>query len=383
MGKRYSQSKVDTVIRRFFTDGECVSIISKETGIHQSTIYRWIREYKGDHGIDKRPQSHNLNALTKQVQRLEGIIDILQSVNCTAKAPLQVRLAELERLYGTHNVHMLCEALKVPRGTFYNHMYRNKRNHTWYAEHREVLRTRIMEIYDDNHQIFGAAKITAILKEEGYRTSVKMVRELMRDMGLISIRQEAKDLYDKEQRNYKNHLNQRFHADRPNHIWVSDVTCFRYNNRNFYICVILDLYARKAISCRISMRNSTQLVKYAFKSAYESRKPGQNLIFHTDRGSNYRSKAFCDYLRSKIVTQSFSRAYVPYDNSVMESFFASMKKEELYRTKYRSEQEFRAAVENYIEFYNSKRPHAKNNYETPDKKEQKYLDQLNHMSVDI
>ena len=383
MGKKYCQMEIDSVMRRFFTNGESVYTISLETGIHQSTIYRWIREYKDDHGIDKRPQSHNLNALTRQVQRLEGIIDILQSVNCTANAPLQIRLAELERLYGTYNVHMLCEALKVPRGTFYNHMYRNKHNHTWYAEHREVLRTRIMEIFDDNHQIFGAAKITAIIKEEGYRTSVKMVRELMRDMGMISIRQDAKDLYDKERRNFKNHLNQQFHAVHPNQIWVSDVTCFRYNNRNFYICAILDLYARKVIAFKISMRNSTQLVKSTFKATYENRKPEQDLIFHTDRGSNYRSKAFCDYLRSKMVTQSFSRAYVPYDNSVMESFFASMKKEELYRTKYRSEKEFRAAVDGYIRFYNEKRPHAKNNYETPNKKEQNYLDQLHYISADI
>lgn len=269
---------------------------------------------------------------------------------------------------------MLCDALKVSRGTFYNHMLRNKKDHTWYAQRREMLRIRIQEIFDDNRQIFGATKITAILKDEGFRTSVTMVRELMRGMGLTSIRQDAKALYDKERRTYKNYLNQQFHAECPNQIWVSDVTFFRYNEHKFYICVILDLYARKAIACRIGTKNSTQLVKSTFKLAYESRNPGNNLIFHTDRGSNYRSKAFFDYLQSRNVTQSFSKAHVPYDNSVMESFFASMKKEELYRTKYRSEREFRAAVEDYIVFYNSQRPRAKNKYETPDKKEQDYWD---------
>lgn len=271
---------------------------------------------------------------------------------------------------------MLCDALKVSRGTFYNHMLRNKRDHTWYAKRREMLRLRIQEIFDDNRQIFGAAKITAILKDDGYRTSVTMVRELMRDMGLTSIRQDAKALYDKERRTYKNHLNQQFHAERPNQLWVGDVTYFRFGDHKFFICVILDLYARKAIACRISTRNSTQLVKSTFKLAYESRNPGNNLIFHTDRGTNYRSKSFCEYLQSRNVTQSFSKAHVPYDNSVMESFFASMKREELYRTKYRSEKEFRAAVEAYIVFYNSKRPHAKNNYETPDKKEKHYWEQI-------
>lgn len=120
-------------------------------------------------------------------------------------------------------------------------------------------------------------------------------------------------------------------------------------------------------------KNSTQLVKSTFKLAYELRDPKEGLIFHTDRGSNYRSKAFGDYVESLGVLQSFSRAHLPYDNSVMESFFSSLKREELYRTKYRSEKELRTAIENYRMFYNEKRPHAQNGYKTPFKKETEYL----------
>lgn len=99
--------------------------------------------------------------------------------------------------------------------------------------------------------------------------------------------------------------------------------------------------------------------------AYEERKPILPLIFHTDRGGNYRSKTFCSYLRSLNVTQSFSRSHIPYNNSVMESFFSNLKREELYRTKYRSESEFRTAVDRYMIFYNEQRPHIKNGYKTP------------------
>ena len=120
---------------------------------------------------------------------------------------------------------------------------------------------------------------------------------------------------------------------------------------------------------RIVYKNSTQLLKSIFKIAYNNRMPMTNLIFHTDRGSNYRSKSFNDYLKSLDVTHSFPRVYVPYDNSVMESFFSSMKREELYRTKYRSEKEFRTAVDDYIVFYNERRPHRKNLYKTPLKKQ--------------
>lgn len=98
------------------------------------------------------------------------------------------------------------------------------------------------------------------------------------------------------------------------------------------------------------------------------------MIFHTDRGGIYTSKTLNECLDTLGITHSYSRAHVPYDNSVMESFFASMKKEELYRTKYRSEKDFRNAVDNYIAFYNTKRPHAKLQYKTPEQKELEYAE---------
>ena len=116
-----------------------------------------------------------------------------------------------------------------------------------------------------------------------------------------------------------------------------------------------------------------QLLKIClYLIAYKARKPDSSLIFHTDRGGNYRSKTMNDYMRSLHITHSFSRAHVPYDNSVMESFFASLKREELYRTKYRSEADFRSAVDKYIIFYNTKRPHRKLQYKTPEQKEEEY-----------
>lgn len=165
-------------------------------------------------------------------------------------------------------MHILCEALKVSRGTFYNYIFRNKRDNTWYAKRREEYRLKIQQIYDDSNQIFGAAKITAILKEEGYHISVEMVRELMRDMGFVSIRQDTKDLHDKEQRKFKNYLNQPFTVTHLNEVWVSDVTCFRLHNKNYYICIVLDLFSRMVIGYKVGKTNSTQLVKGTFQMAY-------------------------------------------------------------------------------------------------------------------
>ncbi|MBD5103515.1 MAG: IS3 family transposase [Ruminococcaceae bacterium] len=343
---------------------ESVNSIAKNTGIPQSTIYSWIKTAKKDSESFELIKSSDYKTLQRQNERLKTIIKILKTVNCCVGSPLKDKLNELEKLYGQYSVHVLCDALDVPRGTFYNHIKRNKRDDTYYAKHREELRLKIQEIFDESRQIYGSDKILAVLQREGYRTSKKMVLELMRDMGLTSIRQDAKKMYGKEIRKCKNHINQNFNPDTPNQIWVSDVTYYKFNDKVLYICAIIDLYSRMVISYKIGKKNSTNLVKSTFKQAYETRNP-QKLIFHTDRGSNYRSYTMCTYLKSLKVTQSFSSAHNPYDNSVMESFFSTMKREELYRTKYRSEQELRNGIDQYIAWYNTIRPHRAVGNKTP------------------
>lgn len=149
------------------------------------------------------------------------------------------------------------------------------------------------------------------------------------------------------------------------------MTYFKCNGKGYYICVMIDLFSRKVIGHKVGRSNSTQLISSAVKSAYEEQKPTptEQLIFHSDRGLNYQSKRFCELLASLNIKKSVLRAHVPYDNSVMETFFSSMKREELYRKKYNSEREFLSAEDEYISFYNEKRPHAKLKYKTPEQKE--------------
>ena len=371
--RTYTIEEKQAAIDRYIS-GEPAASILVDTGIPRSTFYGWLRTYREEQIESKRKTVNirNFYLLENKVARLESIVEILKSAPCTAKAPLRQRLYAAEQLYGKYNIHMICDAFDIPRGTFYNHVLRNKRDNTWYAKRREELRIRIQEIYDESNQIFGAAKIAAVMKNEGTKVSSEMVRTLIRDMGLVSIRQTAKKLYEDEGRKYKNHLNQEFDVSKPNEVWVSDVTYFKYGENAYYICAIIDLFSRMVVGYKIGKTNSTQLVKSTFQFAYKARQPDSSLIFHTDRGGNYRSKTMNDYMRSLHITHSFSRAHVPYDNSVMEAFFSSLKREELYRTKYRSEADFRSAVDKYIIFYNTKRLHRKLQYKTPEQKEDEY-----------
>lgn len=261
----------------------------------------------------------------------------------------------------------------MPRGTFYNHIFRNKREKTLYAKRKEDLREMIQQVFYDSNKVFGAPKIHAVLKNQGEKVALETVRLLMREMGLESIRYSAKKNHIEQNRKRSNLLNQEFNVERPNQVWVSDVTYYRFKEKQFYICAVLDLYARKIVACRIGYGNDTRLVKATFLEAYENRKPRTKLIFHSDQGSNYRSRTFCDCLRKHGVTQSYSMPGVPYDNAVMETFFSSMKRKELYPHRYRSEREFKSAVGRYIQFYNFERPHKTLKYKTPDQYEAEYL----------
>lgn len=218
----------------------------------------------------------------------------------------------------------------------------------------------------------------AVLREQGLKVGEKTIRLLMRDMGIASIRQEAKSLYDREKKRNRNLLQQQFNPTRPNQVWVSDITLFRVKEKNYYICVILDLYSRAVVAYKIGIKNSTQLTKSTFKWAYITRQPHDGLMFHSDNGGNYYSKTFQSYLRNYNVIQSFSRLYVPYDNSVMESFFSSLKRGELYRRRFKSENEFFKSVNEYMIFYNEKRPHFQNNYRTPNKKKKIIINLYNN-----
>ena len=97
-----------------------------------------------------------------------------------------------------------------------------------------------------------------------------------------------------------------------------------FYGKAYYICVIIDLYARKVIAYKAGKKNSTQLIKTTFKQAYTSQQPSPSLIFHTDRGANYCSKTLNDYIKSLGITRSFSRPYVPYDNSIEKSIVLKM-----------------------------------------------------------
>lgn len=373
---RYNEEEKRTLVSLYY-NGKTVAEICQEHQLPRSTFYTWIQAYRP---VESKNSSRTVtpkdfDSLLRRCEKQEQIITVLKSIPAIANATTQEKLAVLEPFYGQFSVHVLCEALDVSRGTFYNHIKRNKRGNSSYAKHREELRVAIQKVFDESRQTFGSEKICAVLHECGYRAGTTLVRELMTEMGLSSVSTTSKRQW-KKSNSYErkaNILQRQFHVDAPNCIWISDVTCMKLKDRYYYLCAIVDLYSRKVIAHKVSTRNSTQLITATLRMAYDSRMPGENLIFHSDQGSQYTSHAFRQMLKKLKITQSFSNAGTPHDNAVMESFFAVFKKEEFYRNNYRSEAELRKKIDEYIAFYNQKRPHTTLNLQTPEQYEDAFF----------
>lgn len=204
----------------------------------------------------------------------------------------------------------------------------------------------------------------------------------MQEMGLSSVRVDAKKQFKRKQQYEKQNLLKReFSAGHPNQIWVSDITYFKVKSYWVYLCIILDLYSRKIVGWRVSQNMSTNLVTATFKAAFQERGQPQNLTFHSDRGKQYMSKALTGLFQKYRVKQSFSATARPLDNAVAETFFSTFKREEAYRKDYTSEQHFRRSVAEYIRFYNEVRPHQTLNYKTPQAFEDAYKPALSESTV--
>jgi putative transposase len=164
----------------------------------------------------------------------------------------------------------------------------------------------------------------------------------------------------------KNLLKRDFTANCPNTVWCADISYLWTLEGWLYLAVVMDLYSRKIVGWALSSSLKTPLVKEALNMAYWQRKPLNGLIHHSDRGSQYASYDYQDLLNTYGMECSMSRKGDCWDNAVVESFFRSLKTERTDDVVYRSRDEARQDVIDYIEmFYNSNRLHSYLGYKTP------------------
>ena len=222
--------------------------------------------------------------------------------------------------------------------------------------------TRIKRIHDASKGTYGAPRVRAELVSEGLHVGRHKIAKLMRLArlrGCPKRRYRSTTVQNPRHRCAKNLLRQNFFANRPNRVWVADITYIPTSQGWLYLAVVIDLYSRRVVGWSMSRWISRRLAISALQMAIEARQPDGALIHHSDRGAQYTSDDFRDVLAQHNIQCSMSRTGNCYDNAVVESFFGVLKRECVNRKKYHTREEARADIFEYIEvFYNRRRRHS-------------------------
>jgi len=231
----------------------------------------------------------------------------------------------------------------------------------------------VKQIFYSMKKRYGSPRIHKELQFKGIRISRKRVARLMKESGLEARpKRRYKHTTDSNHDNSvaPNLLNRDFTTAGPNKIWASDITYIRTLEGWLYLCVIIDLYSRKVVGWAFSKYIDAVLVCSALRMAILQRGESPGLIFHSDQGVQYTSKAFKKIIKSYNMLQSMSSKGNCYDNACVESFFAQLKLEEVFNKTYKTRKEARVSIFAYIAiFYNRVRRHSALDYISPEEYE--------------
>lgn len=250
----------------------------------------------------------------------------------------------------------LVEFAGIKRSTYYDSVKKMNR-----PDPDADLKAEIQAIYNEHEGRYGYRRIRDELANRGKKVNHKKVQRIMKALGLKCL------VRMKKYKSYKgtvgkiapNILDRNFKADAPNEKWVTDITEFKLFGEKLYLSPVLDLFNGEIITYTIGSRPTYSLVSEMIEKALERLPEEHKLLMHSDQGWHYQMKQYRHALESRGIMQSMSRKGNCYDNSVMENFFGIMKSEFLYLKEFQSVEHFKLELENYINYYNTKRMKAK------------------------
>jgi putative transposase len=264
--------------------------------------------------------------------------------------------------------------MNVTRSGYYS--YLKKPHREGKAKDLQLI-VKVREIAKRSKGTYGSRRIVKSLQTENFKVSRYKVRSLMRQANIEC----------KQRRRYKvttktnprmpveeNKLNREFHVEKPNRVWVTDITYLRTKEGWLYLAAVLDLFSRRIIGWSLAKHMRAELVNNALEMALARRQPETKLMHHSDRGTQYTSHEYRNKLSKLGIEVSMSRKGNCWDNAVMERFFGSLKSELTDNKVYHTREEAKADVINYIEiFYNCQRLHSTLGYLSPMQYEKLYL----------
>ena len=261
---------------------------------------------------------------------------------------------------------LLCKVMEVSRSGFYHYM-KSIDNPRFDGD--PELAADAKAVFKASGNTYGSRRMSRALRVLGYPVGRHQARTLMRQLGLRVLPTKRFKVTTDSKHSLpvaSNLLARKFDVEAPDRFWAGDITYLWTQQGWLYLAVIIDLYSRKVVGWSIKQRMTTDLVQDALTMAAWRRRPEPGLIHHTDRGSQYASVAYQSELKKYGMICSMSRKGDCWDNAVVERFFRSLKTERTNHRLYRTRDEAKQDVIDYIEmFYNSQRLHSYLGYLSP------------------
>lgn len=278
-----------------------------------------------------------------------------------------MRYRFIEKHQPKYPVGQQCQALGVSRSGYYAWRVREKQQDK--KDLLQALIEHIHRIHARSRRTYGSPRVHAELRAEGVMCNHKRIARLMRLEGLQGRRKRRKAATTDSKHNFPvapNVLNREFEAEAPNEKWVADITYIPTQEGWLYLAAVLDLYSRKIVGWSMSPQVTADLVEDALRMALYERQPDPGLLHHSDRGSQYASEQIRRILAANHIEVSMSRTGNCYDNAVMESFFSTLKSEQVHHQNYKTRTEASRDIFEYIAgFYNTVRRHSTLGYLSP------------------
>ncbi len=260
----------------------------------------------------------------------------------------------------------LCSRLNVSRSGYYAWL---RRKPSARDQQDLWLKKRITTLFQQSREVYGSPRIHKALLKQGISVGKKRVERLMREEGLkgrvARVYRRVPGLHRFFQ-SIKNRRRELPKPSRPNQHWAADVTYIRVKKKWMYLSAVLDLYSRRIVGWSLGSRRTVDLTKASLMMAIRNRRPEKGLLFHTDRGIEYRANEIQAVHQRYGIIPSMNRPGQCTDNAEMESFFHSLKGELIKNKYFSSEYHLRDSVAGYIQhFYNRTRLHSSLNYQSP------------------
>jgi putative transposase len=268
----------------------------------------------------------------------------------------------------TYSIRKMCEALGLCHTTYYSWIKTKKRQESK-KEEKVLLIEKVEKVFIANKRVYGYRKMQHALAQEGISLSMYRLRKMMRENGMYPQLVKKFKPYSRTKspgRYSPDYVQQKFKTDGFNRVWAGDITYIKTKLGWVYLSVVMDLHNREIIGYSVSKEMNAELVRRSLGNAITQKEGNSDTIFHSDRGVQYASESFQKMLNQYEIKSSMSRSGCPFDNSCVEGFFASMKKEWIYKKDYVSIDEVEKDLFEYIElFYNRKRLHKTLGYLSP------------------